>query len=176
MARSRYKIFDTQYPYFLTAIIVEWLPLFANPSVVQIIVDSFQFMQKHDRLTIYAYVIVENHLHLIASSNDLSKEVGDFKSYTARQIIDYYKCNNKSVLKKLAQAKRLFKSDRDHQFWQEGSHPQQIQNRKMMRQKIEYIHHNPVRRGYIDKPQHWRYSSARNYLNGEGLISVCKEW
>ncbi len=117
MARSRYKIFDNAYPHFLTSTIVEWLPLFSNPSVVQVILDSLQFMQKHDRLIIYAYVIMENHLHLIASSTDLSKEMGDFKSYTARQIIDYYKCNNESVLKKLAQAKKFFKSDREHQFW-----------------------------------------------------------
>ena len=176
MTRSRYKIFNTAYPYFLTATIVEWLPLFSNPSIVQIIFDSFEFMQKHDRLIIYAHVIMENHLHLIASSPDLSKEIGDFKSYTARQIIDYYKVNNGFILESLAKAKKFFKIDRDYQFWQEGSHPKQIQDRRMMRQKIEYIHNNPVRRGYVDEPQHWRYSSARNYMNGGGLISICKEW
>ena len=41
-----------------------------------------------------------------------------------------------------------------------------------MKQKIEYIHHNPVERGYVDKAEHWRYSSARNYAGEEGLIEV----
>ena len=36
-----------------------------------------------------------------------------------------------------------------------------------MHQKIEYIHHNPVKRGYVDLAEYWRYSSARNYLGGE---------
>jgi hypothetical protein len=42
----------------------------------------------------------------------------------------------------------------------------------MVRQKLEYIHHNPVKRGYVDSPEHWRYSSARNYLGEPGLIAI----
>ena len=42
----------------------------------------------------------------------------------------------------------------------------------MLRQKIEYIHQNPVRRGYVDEPTHWRYSSARNYVGEPGLAPV----
>ncbi|MFO8101821.1 MAG: transposase [Dehalococcoidia bacterium] len=176
MARSRYRIFDNYYPYFLTATIVDWLPLFSDPLVVNIILDSFQFMQKNDRLTIYAYVIMENHLHLVASSANLTKEIGNFKSYTARQVIDYYKHDNQQVLLSLSMAKKPFKDDRDYQFWQEGSHPQQIQNREMMRQKIEYCHHNPVRKGYIDKSEDWHYSSARDYAGKTGPVEVNMEW
>ena len=52
-----------------------------------------------------------------------------------------------------------------------------IQNDAMMRQKVEYIHFNPVKRGYVDKPEHWRYSSARNYLEQPGLLEeVCVRW
>jgi len=47
---------------------------------------------------------------------------------------------------------------------------------EMMRQKVEYIHQNPVIRGYVDRPEHWRYSSARNYLGIEGFLEVCREW
>ena len=46
----------------------------------------------------------------------------------------------------------------------------------MMHQKVDYIHANPVRRGYVDEAADWRYSSARNYERGEGLLEVCKEW
>jgi hypothetical protein len=34
----------------------------------------------------------------------------------------------------------------------------------MLHQKIDYIHENPVRRGWVEAPEHWRYSSARNYM------------
>jgi hypothetical protein len=59
-----------------------------------------------------------------------------------------------------------------YQFWQEGSHPQLIQNETVMIQKIEYIHNNPVVRDYVDKPADWRYSSARNYLGLDGLLDI----
>jgi hypothetical protein len=46
----------------------------------------------------------------------------------------------------------------------------------MMTQKLEYMHLNPVRRGYVDDPVHWRYSSARNYAERAGLIEVVTDW
>jgi len=45
-----------------------------------------------------------------------------------------------------------------------------------MRQKVEYIHNNPVARGYVDDPVRWRYSSARNYARQAGLIEVVTQW
>ncbi len=120
---------------------------------------------------------MENHLHLVAAADDLAKEIGDFKSYTARSIIDMLtEKNAKNTLKQLEYYKLRHKKDRQYQFWQEGSHTQQIQDEKMMVQKIEYIHNNPLERGYIDEPAHWRYSSARNYAGMDGLIDVVIEW
>lgn len=177
MARSRYKVFEKHYPYFATGTVIQWLPLFSNPEVVNYILDSWVFMQEQNRLTIYAYVIMENHLHMVVSSDNLSKELGNFKSYTARQIIDYYKRNgSKFILSAFSNGKQAFKRDREYQFWQEGSHPQQMRKRKIITQKIEYIHYNPIRRGYVNDPVHWRYSSARNYVQGTGLIPVCTKW
>jgi putative transposase len=46
----------------------------------------------------------------------------------------------------------------------------------MMQQKIEYIHQNPVKRGYVDLAEHWRYSSARDYAGSERLLPVDKSW
>ncbi|HZY10660.1 MAG TPA: transposase [Bacteroidota bacterium] len=177
MARSRYKIFENDQTYFLTDTIVDWIPLFTDPAIVEVLFDSLRFLQSENRLVLYAYVVMENHLHLITSSNDLRKEIGDFKSYTARKIIDYLK-EKKShhYLKKLKESKLKHKSDRTYQVWQEGSHPEMIQGLEMMRQKADYIHNNPVRRGYVDDPCHWRYSSARNYAGEKGLIEVVTEW
>ena len=125
----------------------------------------------------YAYIIMENHVHLIAQAENLSKEIGNFKSWTARTIIDWLRANQaQGTLKQLAFHKLRHKTDQYHQFWQEGSHPKLIQGEAMMRQKIEYIHHNPVKRGYVDLPVHWRYSSARNYMGVEGLIEVTTAW
>ena len=81
-----------------------------------------------------------------------------------------------SLLEELNYFKLRHKVDQKFQFWQEGSHPQQIQNDAMMLQKLEYMHNNPVRRGYVDDPVHWRYSSARNYSGLRGLLDVTTDW
>ena len=142
-----------------------------------IVLNSWRFLQDHDRLTIFGYVILENHLHLIAAADDLSKEIGDFKSFTARQIIDHLEARRAhTLLEQLKHCKARHKIDRTYQLWQEGSHPQMVQNEEMMRQKLEYIHSNPVKRGYVDDPVHWRYSSARNYVGLPGLLDVTTEW
>jgi hypothetical protein len=69
-------------------------------------------------------------------------------------------------------AKRAHKTDREHQFWQEGSHAEQVFSDAVMCEKLGYIHANPVKRGYVDKAEQWRYSSARNYAGDTGLIEI----
>jgi REP element-mobilizing transposase RayT len=88
MTRSRYKIFEENHPHFLTCTIVGWLPVFTRQDSVNIVFDSWRFLQRERELQIFGYVVLENHLHLIASAPDLADTVKNFKSYTARQIID----------------------------------------------------------------------------------------
>lgn len=70
--------------------------------------------------------------------------------------------------------KKAHKKNTTYQLWQEGIQPKLIQDDKTMIQKIEYIHNNPVKRGYVDDGVHWRYSSARDYFGGVGLIDIEK--
>jgi len=124
-------------------------------------------------IKIYAYVILEDHLHLIAQSDDIAKDIARFKSFTARAIIDYLKTKNvKTILEQLSFYKKAHKVDREFQLWQEGFQPKLIQSEQMMIDRINYIHNNPVKRGYIDEAQHWRYSSARDYEGINGLIEI----
>ena len=100
-----------------------------------------------------------------------------FKSFAARKLLAYLEQHHvKTISEQLAFYKKAHKTDRQYQFWQEGIHPELIQNEAMMLQKIEYIHHNPVKRGYVDQAAHWRYSSARNYEGKVGLIDIDKCW
>lgn len=177
MTRSSYKFTDNDQPHFLTSTVVEWIPLFSNPEIVETIFDSLRFLQRERNLVVYAYVILENHMHMIASCTDLHKTMKEFKSYTATQIIDYLEeSDSRGLLEILQRAKLAHKTESKHQVWQEGSHPEQITSEEMMRQKVEYIHSNPVKRGYVDEAVHWRYSSARNYAGEKGLIDVRIDW
>ncbi|HKJ28497.1 MAG TPA: hypothetical protein VJ965_12715 [Anaerolineales bacterium] len=177
MSRTRYQVFDSTFPYFLTCTVVEWIPLFNDPNLVELLFDSLRFMQNKNRLRIFAYVVMDTHIHLVASAENLSKEISNFKSFTARSIINNLKeKHHKKLLNQLAAAKAKHKKDRQYQVWQEGSHPQMIQNREVMEQKIEYIHFNPIRRGIVEKPTEWEYSSAANYENLPGLLEVNRDW
>jgi REP element-mobilizing transposase RayT len=172
MGRSRYRVIGNQ-PHFMTCTVVNWIPLFSQVEIAQIILDSLSFMQHQQRLLVYGYVIMENHIHLIASAANLSKEIGNFKSFTARSIIDLLKEKQSSYyLGQLKFYKLQHKIDQEYQVWQEGFHPQAILSEEMFRQKLDYIHNNPVKRGYIDDPAHWRYSSYRNYMQQPGLLQV----
>ncbi|MDZ7694746.1 MAG: transposase [Balneolaceae bacterium] len=174
MPISPYKIQDEHFPYFITSGLIGFgLPLFCNPLVADIILECLKFMRDEKGVRITAYVIMENHIHAIMQGDDLAAKVSQLKSYAARQIIDLFKEHQRTRwLKRLAYVKQSHKSDRDFQVWEESFHPKQVIGDDMMRQKIEYIHRNPVKRGYVDEPEHWRYSSARNYAGRRGLIPV----
>ncbi|MEM7579919.1 MAG: transposase [Mastigocoleus sp.] len=173
MGRSKYK-FISNNPHFITCTVVNWLPVFSQPRFAQVILDSLNFLIKNQRLSLHAFVIMENHLHLIASSQkNLSREIAAFKSFTARSIIDNLKASKgEYLLKQLKFHKKAYKTDQDYQLWQEGSHPKLIVSKNMFVQTLKYIHDNPVKRGYIDEPVHWRYSSCRNYMGVEGILDV----
>ncbi len=127
-------------------------------------------------MTLLGYVVLDNHIHFIAASKNLAKEVGDFKSYTARRIIDLLQERRvHTLLDGLEYHRSPHKTDRTFQLWQEGSHAKIIQDEAILRQKLEYIHANPVKRGFVDEPVHWRYSSARNYAKVESLLEVTTE-
>lgn len=122
--------------------------------------------------------MLENHIHLIAQSENISKDIARFKAFTATKIITYLtERNAKTILDQLKYYKKSYKGeDRKIQLWQEGVHPQMILDEVMMCQKVDYIHQNPVKRGFIDEATHWRYSSARNYACLLSLIDVCIDW
>lgn len=177
MGRNRYHIAEPERPHFMTATVIQWLPLFTRPETVNIVLESWRFLQSETDFRLYGYVILENHLHFIAQSSRLSRDVQRFKAYTAKQIILHLESvGAEFLLKQFAFYKKRHKAESQYQIWQEGSHPQLIQSETMLRQKLEYIHLNPVKRGYVAVPEHWRYSSASNYLGREGLIEVYTRW
>src|SRR5207253_5507310 len=87
MTRSRYRIYETEHPYFMTCTLVGWLPVFTRPEAVKIIFDSWNYLRENVDFKLYGYVVLENHLHVIASAPKLSSAMKSFKMYTATQII-----------------------------------------------------------------------------------------
>lgn len=172
MGRSNFKFYEREYPYFLTCSVVDGIDLFADQKNSQIILNALEHMQTKMGIKIYGFVIMHNHIHFIAEGQSLSEDIRRFKSFTAREIIRYLESSNRSILlKRLQRGKRNHKKESTYQVWEEGSYPKQINTLQKMEAFMEYIHFNPVKAGFIHKPEYWRYSSAINYL-GERSYSL----
>ena len=173
MTRSRYKTIRGTRTYFVTSTVTGWQALLTRPHLAGIILDSLRFIHCERRIILHAYVLMENHFHLVGSSDRFSDEMRKLKSFTARMIVDRLKKDNDwATLANLKVNGQGTKANQGYRVWEEGFHPKAITDETMLRQKIEYIHNNPVRRGYVDIPEHWRYSSARQYMGSDGLVPV----
>jgi putative transposase len=80
---NRYRVVSETYPHFLTATVNNWLPLFTRPETVNIVLDSWRFLQKDSGFRIYGYLILENHPHLVAASGGLRQNMRRFKFSSA---------------------------------------------------------------------------------------------
>jgi len=141
--RSSYKYseYGTE-TYFLTFTIVEWIPIFKERNYSDIIIENLKFYREHQDLRIHYLVIMPDHIHLIVSSdNNISKIFRNLKSFSAKEIIQNLKQDNKTkILHLLKFHKRKYKAESEYQVWQEGSHPEIVTTIEMLHQKINYIH------------------------------------
>ena len=177
----RYKILDQNGLNFITFSIVDWIDLFTRPVYAEIILESLDYCRANKDLRVHAYVIMPSHAHLIVSTSDqqdLSDVLRSFKSYTAKQILSYIK-DKRNIESRRAWLLHHFafhaKQDSrnsDYQVWQRGNHPFLLYSPKLIRQKLDYIHDNPVRAGIVNEPEHYRFSSAANYFADNGIIEV----
>ena len=77
-----------------------------------------------------------------------------------------------SRLTGMERAAKKHKRNSKYQFWQQKNHPEELLSNKFIDQKLHYIHENPVRNGLVDKPEEYRYSSARNYAELESVLDI----
>ena len=164
---------DYHYVYFVTCTIVDKLPLFARNSYRLIVLDSLAHIRLHKRTQLNAFVVMSTHLHAVLwpeEGVDLSDVLRDFKRYTSRAISrEALRVGDRDFVHAFAGARRSGRaqSTSKYQVWQEGSHPEAIYSNDFARQKMEYIHMNPVRAHLVSRPEEWAYSSARMYLSNE---------
>jgi REP-associated tyrosine transposase len=173
-----YKIRDQHGKYYLTFTVVGWIDVFTRKCYRDMLLDSLIYCQKEKDLVVYGYVIMSNHLHCILSSNSgkLSDTIRDFKSHTSKQIINAIQETTESRKEWMIP---LFKDNglnnlrnKTFQFWQQNNHPIELHTNYFIDQKLNYIHNNPVEAGWVEKPEEYLYSSAKNYAGEKGLIDV----
>ena len=148
--------------YFWTATINQWLPLLTVDTNKKIILDSLKYLSEGETITVFGFVIMPTHIHLIWKQNKLNgRETpqGSFLKYTAHKLLSVLKNENKSV------DYAVLEMNKKHEIWQKKSLAIEIFSKEMALQKLNYIHHNPISGKWalsIDDLSYY-YSSARFY-------------
>ena len=178
----KYKFHDNSKLYFVTFTVVERADVFIRDTYHDILYESLKFCQTKKGLEVYAYCIMTSHIHLIIGTETgvLADIVRDFKSFTSRHIRISIGQNEQESRRELMLAifnKAGDKNKRniDFQFWQQHNHPIELSNPVILKQRLNYIHNNPVEAGFVEKAEEWTHSSAGDYYGTrKGKIELVK--
>jgi len=176
----KYKIRDQEKLHFLSFATVEWVDVFTRLEYKNLIVESLRYCQKEKGLLLYAWCIMTNHLHLIISSKSGVKQediIRDFKKHTSKQLLKMIETNDHESRKNwmlwiFKKAGEKNSNNKYYQFWRQDNHPIELSTNRMMQHRLDYLHNNPVEAGIVDEPQHYLYSSARDYCGMQGLLDI----
>ena len=162
--------FSEFYPDYFTATILEWKHLLRPDKYKDIIISSLEYLVNDKRIVLYGFVIMSNHIHLIClprhflrgqiQQGHLPKDVQQsFMKYTSQMIIKDLRNNHPTVLEHFL----VKASDRKYQVWERNPLRVALWNQKAFKQKLDYIHHNPVAAGLCVFEEDYHYSSASFY-------------
>lgn len=178
--RDGYVIRDQFATYFLTFTVCGWIDLFTRKIYRDIILDSFKYCQREKGLILNAFVIMSNHIHLIARATDqkitLSDIIRDFKKHTHHTMMPIIKSDVESrriwMLHQFRYYGNRNSRNENYQIWTNNNHAEECFTEDFLRVKIDYIHENPVRAGIVKAAEDYVYSSATNYSGWPGIIEV----
>ena len=154
--------FSEYYPDYFTATIFEWKHLLNPDKYKDIIISSLEFLVKERRIKVSAFVIMSNHIHLIwqTQQGHYPKDVQlSFMKYTAQMTIKDLRNNHPAVLERML----VKASDRKYQIWERNPLSVSLWNHGVFKQKLDYIHNNPVSAGLCQFASDYHYSSASFY-------------
>ncbi|WP_378187732.1 transposase [Aquimarina sp. W85] len=178
MSRN-YKFHNKSGVYFVSFATVYWIDVFTRERYVSILADSIRYCRKVKGMEVYAYCFMPSHVHLVFRSRneDPSGLLRDFKKHTAKKIIKAIEENPQESRKEwlLSMFKKAGKNNAtvtNQQFWQQHNKPIELWTDKVIQQKIDYIHDNPLVAGFVTDPVDWKYSSARNYQEDHTILEI----
>ena len=122
------------------------------------------------QFAVVAYVVVPEHVHLLVSEPlraNLSAAIKAFKQGVSRRVRSSHR------RKDPRQAEMFADSPLPRAFWQRRLYDFNVWTEKKRREKLRYIHRNPVTRGLVKRPEDWKWSSYRFYAFGEkGPVAI----
>lgn len=174
-----YKFHNPEGLYFVSFATLNWVDLFVRETYFTIMVESLKYCIENEGLLLYSWCIMPSHVHLIFSlqNDEPGKILGNLKSYTSEALLKelsegYSESRKEWITWMFKQAGVNNGTTENIQVWQPESHPIELRNKNLIDQKIEYIHMNPVIAGFVTEPHYWKYSSATDNNNVEGLLKL----
>ncbi len=176
---EKYKFNDPEGTYFITTSIVGWIDIFTRPELKHVIIDSLKHCQKEKGLVINAWCLMPSHLHMIVRTSKvpLPDIMRDFKKFTTKEIISVigriHESRKAWMLEMFSDVADGLKRVKNYKMWQDGNHPELLFSNDFLQQKLNYIHMNPVVAEFVDEPEYYWYSSARDYYTKQrGLLEI----
>ncbi|MFD0798047.1 transposase [Maribacter chungangensis] len=178
MSRN-YKFHNRDGAYFVSFATVYWIDVFTRQDYYMVLAESLDHCRKEKGMEVYAYCFMPSHVHFIFRSvnEDPSGVLRDFKKHTSKQLLKTIEENPQESRKEwlLWMFERAGKKKGNvskYQFWQHHNKPIELWNTTVIKQKLEYIHNNPVQAGFVTEPTEWKYSSARNYADDHTVLKI----
>lgn len=167
--------------YLLTLETIGEIDFFVRPVYKQIIVHSLNHFIDNKGFIIYAWCLMSNRLYLICQvqKNILLGDIRKgFKQFTTEKIIDAMntETEEKRALILDLLEKQTVLLNRPFNIWNQIKNPVSIDMYKpeTMAEQIEWIHNMPVKERFVQYPEDYLYSSAKDYQDGNGLVSIIK--
>ncbi len=178
MSRN-YKMLSKEGMYFISFAVINWIDIFIRQQYFELICDSLEYCIKNKGMVVYAYCIMPSHIHMIFSDNNAnpSKLLGEFKTFTSKNMRkeieqNIYESRKEWILWMMKKAGVKNSNVKNYQFWQQNNQPMELWSNKFIDQKVDYIHNNPIKAGFVEEAEHWKYSSAIDYSGGKGRIKI----
>ncbi len=161
------------YPQFITITNHNWLPVLKSDYHKDIIIEALKKRVENKQVSIYAFVIMPNHMHLIWQLHDGINKAHfqrDFLKFTARSLLWFMRMNNDINLPLL----EVDAVDRKFQVWKRNSLSIDIYAEKVFLQKLNYIHQNPLKEKWklAVYQEDYKYSSAKFYETGLDTFGI----
>jgi REP element-mobilizing transposase RayT len=159
--------------YFSTITVIEWIDIFTKPVYFDILIECLRFFQEKKGLRLHGYVIMTNHVHVIfrmVEEHPAEAFLRDFKKWTTRTIAKELQNESRRFIWNLLSRTLFKKRENSVQIWQPNNYSEMVESEDFFVQKLNYVHMNPVRKGYVSRPEEWKHSSARNWLKGDHSV------
>lgn len=175
----KYKFHNKSGLYFVSFATVNWIDVFTRQVYFDVLLESVNYCRKEKGMELYCYCFMPSDIHFIfRSTNEQPSELlRDFKRHTSKKIIEAIENNPQESRKEwlLWMFERAGKNNATtskYQFWQHHNKPIELWSEKVIKQKIDYIHSNPIQSGFVTNVIDWKYSSARNYQDDHTVLEI----